>query len=306
MARARQLRRIRQRLGDGQGLIAHVLDAALVEDGRGGRWRVVVELLSGEGEVVAGIAGGLGHREVGGIGKILIDFAHQGESVCVLHGAGEGGDGGAVLSTGLEHGHPPATSPRLHVHDHADVLQERVLAGEESPGAEQPYLLPIGDEHDHIALVRACDLQGAHGLQSGDHPCRIVGRAWRARHRIGVGHQHDAGHSRVRARQYTDQVFDNAARGVAPPNARRRLSCLGRHAPGIEAQGGHPLENIVSGGEGRRGSFGMGDARDHPVVHHGAGSGKSLWRRIGGLRRRGSRGKNRRRHARHDAEGQKE
>ncbi len=241
---------------------------------------MIVELPAEEGEVEPGDAGGLGHREVGVVGHVLVDIAGERRGGGLRRRALEQGDGLAVLWPGLEHLRLAAAASGLHVDDEADVLGQRMIT-EEAHGAQQPGLLPIGDGQHHVPGGRPLRLQQAHDLQGGGHPRRVVGGARRGRHAVIVGHQRQGWGGAVAAGQHAHDVLHRGAQHEGLGGAGRALNGQGPLHLGLEAHGLHPPHQIVADHRIGRRTHRVRNPGDHPVVHHGAAGGELLGRGLG-------------------------
>ena len=243
---------------------------------------MVVELAADEGEVQAGHAHPLGHREVGVVGHLLIEEDGQGAADRALGGFPVAGDQVAVVGAGLEHVGPAAPAARLHVDDQAGAPGEGMLLEEGLGAAEAPFLA-VGDEDDDVAgRLDFRRLEIADHFQGHGHGGGVIGGARRAGGAVVVAHQNQRRQAPVLAGQDADQVLH--------PGAGEPLRIVGREGEGVgllndgrEAQLRHSAEQIVADlGVGRR-ADGVRFAGDDGDVAQGA-VGRELGGRRGGRR----------------------
>ncbi len=177
---------------------------------------------------------------------------------------------------GLEHHRPAAVAARLEV-DHQPDVGPGGVGGEEGLGAEHARLLAVCEQHHHIPLARR-GRQRPDRFQDGGDARRVVGAARAGGDGVVMGHQQQRRGLTVAPRQHAQQVAALALAAGEGPGLR------------LEAELGHPLQEIGldPGGVGRADR--MGTLGDGAHVGHGATGGEHSRRRIDGGRRRGAHG----------------
>ena len=192
--------------GQGKGVGAQVLQAPFVQLSDVVQRAVVVRDPSGGGDLKARPAGVEEHAQIGVAAGSLEECDAVRGRHRVRRGLGELVDHPAALVVGRQHQCRTGITAGVEVQHHADVAGPRMLL-DKGAGAEQPALLTVGEQEDHIVAQRRRSLEGAQGLQHGRHPGSVVGGAGAGGYGVVVGREQEGLATGVGSRQPSQHVL---------------------------------------------------------------------------------------------------
>jgi hypothetical protein len=194
---------------------------------------VVVGSPVDEGEVEADKAFLFQHREVRVLRREPVELRHRRLADRIGRGGRELPDQGRVSPRGLEQDRRAGVAGGLPVEHHATVVAVGMLL-DERRGAEQPRLLPVGQEEHDIVTQLLTTAQGARRIQDGRDRGLVVCRARGAEGRVVVrGEEHPAG--RVLTTNRGDDVLHPSGIGVGAGSGVDAEALLHLY---VEPQGG--------------------------------------------------------------------
>ena len=203
-------------------------------------------------------------REVGAVRHGAIDHAHQRTGARRIHAPRQEVCEPRRLRPGLEDERRPGRTACIHVDHGAQSLRQRVLRHEQL-GAQEPALLTVGDDHQHVMLRLFCH-QGTRNAHGTRHAGAIVTRSGRARSAVGMRHHGNPGRPRPSPRDPNHQVLEV------------HRSCAALHASSLalerQAERAEEPRQPIAAGHGPRRPGHAGRAITHEFTQIRSGSNR--------------------------------